>query len=341
MQFVEPYRLVHALGSRPPESAGLLSYAVSILKAPVRDSMGFAQNRKARDAARLSAEEAAVGVWSHVLINYTHAGIAAAVDTGMQHGDPTNAARNRQAAVLTPERLLFFNAASWSLSQVVSLSELAEISLSSYSSTLLVLRMHSLADVVLDIAASVRERLVDELALASNAVATMWGGADFGTTGVRVENECETIVPLMDAGRKRGGTLAFLESDVFILLPYAPSSAFLADGDAFFFGLLDMHKRAVTGPGWKWQTCFFVLKSGVGIARRLLWTLHPNDEVPVGSVHLSQIRAVQALDTPDGEACLIVDWGGHDASHALTLRSSSPQTRQDWIEAIRLMQAGL
>ncbi|CAK0847549.1 unnamed protein product [Prorocentrum cordatum] len=90
-----------------------------------------------------------------------------------------------------------------------------------------------------------------------------------------------------------------------------------------------MHKRAVTGPGWKWQTCFFVLKSGVGIARRLLWTLHPNDEVPVGSVHLSQIRAVQALDTPDGEACLIVDWGGHDASHALTLRSSSPQTRQD------------
>lgn len=342
----EAYHCIRAVGAEPPEEPGLLSYTLSMLKAPVRDTIGFSQNSKAKQLAQLSGEEADLGVWSDWVTNYTHAGLLAAVEVGRPNADPMLAHRNRQALVLTSERLLLFNARSWSLVQVIALSEISEVAISSFSSSVLVLRMHRLPDVVLDARAPARGRLLDELQLAAGTVAARWGGADFGG-GLRVQHEGEPIVELLDERRKRSGTLAYIEANVFLLLPYAPGSLLLSGGDTFFFGLLDIHQGSTAlrgtkaGTGWKWQTFFFILKSGLGEGRRLLWCLHPNDAQCLGSVQVGRVLAVQPLDTPQGEACLIVDYGADDRAHALTLRASSVQNREDWIVSIRTMQTGL
>mmetsp|Transcript_27825 Transcript_27825/g.59252 ORF Transcript_27825/g.59252 Transcript_27825/m.59252 type:complete len:106 (-) Transcript_27825:28-345(-) len=93
-------------------------------------------------------------------------------------------------------------------------------------------------------------------------------------------------------------------------------------------------------PEWRWQTYFFILKSGVGEARRLIWCLHPNDEFGVGEVPLTRLHSVQALDTPEGEACLIIDAEAADEVVALTLRAPHAQLREDWIVSLRTMIAG-
>merc|ERR1712139_634187 len=110
------------------------------------------------------------------------------------------------------------------------------------------------------------------------------------------------------------GTVAFLEQDVFLLLSYVPNSVLLADGDAFFFGFLDLHhnlggaQRRGVGS-WRWQAHLFVLKSGPGESRKLLWCRHPSDTKCVGSIQVDKLREVLPLGTPqDDGACLIIDY---------------------------------
>jgi len=348
-RFGEAYHCIRTIGAEPPKEPGLLSYALGMLKASSRDAVGFMQNAKAKQHAHLNAAEVDAGVWSEWVTNYTHAGLHAAVEVGRENADPLLPHRSSQVLVLTCERLLLLNGRSWSLAQVIALSELAEVAVSSFSSSVLILRMHRLPDVVLDVAVDVRARLLDELQLAAGTVAAEWGGADFGGS-LRIRHECEPVVELLDERRKRAGTLAYIEAHVFLLLPYAPNSLLLAGGDTFFFGLLDVHqsRTAARGApagsaslGWKWQTYFFILKSGSGEGRKLMWCQHPNDERCLGSVHVGRLLAVQPLDTPQGEACLIIDYGADEQAHALTLRASSAQNREDWIVSLRTMQTGL
>jgi len=340
----EAFHLVRAGGSQAtsvPEPS-LMSMAVGLLRTPPRDAAGFFRNAKAWQSAQLSAEERTVGVWSDWVTNYTHAGLLAALEVGNPSADPTATHRSRQAVVLTSERLLFFHAKSWSLTQVLALSELSELTISSFSVSVVIIRMHRLTDIVLDVATSARSRLLDELQRAAGAVAATWGGADFGDS-LAVRHSTEPIVELYDERRNCVGTLAYVEADIFLLLPYAPNSMLLQGGDTFFFGLLDLHQDnagAPPGQAWRWLSCFAMVKSSPGQGRRLVWCSHPNDEDCLGSVPLACIQAVQPLDTPRGEHCFVLDCraDGNRSACALTFRAGSAQSREDWVVSVRTVQ---
>jgi len=340
----EAFHLVRAGGSQvaaAPEP-GLMSMAVGLLRTPSRDSVGFSRNTSAWASAQLSGEERNEGVWSEWVTNYTHGGLLAALEVGNPSADPTATHRSQQALVLTSERLLLFHAKSWSLTQVVALSELSELTISSFSVSVVIIRMHRLPDIVLDIAACARGRLLDELQRAAGAVAATWGGADFGDSLV-VRHSADPIVELYDERRNCVGTLAYVEADIFLLLPYAPNSMLLQGGDTFFFGLLDLHQGnegAQPGQAWRWHSCFAMVKSSPGNGRRLVWCSHPNDEHCLGSVPLACIQAVQPLDTPRGEHCFVLDCraDGDRSACALTFRTGSAQTREDWVVSVRTVQ---
>lgn len=332
------FRVLRTLGATHREDHSMLSYTLSVLKAPVRDSLGFAKNDLARAQAMLSLEEAECGVWSNWVANYTHGGLAAMIE-GKPEADPTLQPNNRQMLILTSERMLFFDGQSWTLKQVVPLSEIAELALSAQSNSMLLIRMRSLPDVILDVPPSLRGRMIQELELAASAVAARWGGADFEGS-VRVIQECESVTELLGQRLVRIGTMAWLEANTLLVMPYAPESVLLHGGDAFFFGILDMHMSPESrSHAWTWQEHFFVLKLNSEFGRRLLWCRHPNDSEPVGSIPLSDVVAVLPLDTPQGDACLIIDFKVGCAVKAITLRSSSSQMRSDWIVSIRTMKA--
>ncbi|CAE7857782.1 unnamed protein product, partial [Symbiodinium microadriaticum] len=270
------------------------------------------KNARAKKQAQLSAEEEATGVWSACVTNYTHAGLGALVERVVGvYADPANWMRSRQALVLTCERVLLFNASSWSLEQVLALSELSELVASSYCSTVLVLRMYRVADLVtpgywtsretptrIDVASSARGRLIDELQLATTAVNERWGGSDF-SGGLRVRQECEPITELFDQNRRKVGVLAWMEANVFLLMPHVETAVLLA-GETFFFGQLDVRQQ-FRGSDWNWRSYYFALKSGPVALRKLVWCKRPTDELCAGVVPVRDITAVQALDTPSGE----------------------------------------
>eukprot|EP00434_Breviolum_minutum_P014672 symbB.v1.2.012939.t1/scaffold904.1/size155000/13 len=289
--------LIRALALEPEVNLSFLSYTLNMLKTPVRDSLGFSKNSHAKKQAQLSAEEEATGFWSVCITNYTHAGLCSTLETSGVYSDPANWIRSRQALVLTCERLLLFNASNWSLEQVLALSELAELVLSSHCSTVVVLRMHRVPDLVLDVPASARTRFIEELQFATNAVNERWGGSDF-SGGLHIHQEGESITDLFDQNRKKVGLLAWLEANVFLFLPYVPTAVLLA-GDSFFFGQLDLRQH-IRGNDWGWRSYYFALKSGP--VRKLLWCKRPTDELSTGVVHVRDITAVQPLDTPGGEA---------------------------------------
>ncbi|CAJ1399729.1 unnamed protein product [Effrenium voratum] len=294
-----------------------------MLKTPVRDSLGFTKNSRAKNQAQLSVEEAA-GVWSASVTNYTHAGLCHTLESSGVYADPANWMRSRQALVLTSERLLLFNASSWSLEHVLALSELAELVLSSYCSTVVVLRMHRVPDMVLDLPSSTRARFIDELQFATNAVNERWGGSDF-SGGLQVRQECEAITALFDQNRTKVGLLAWLEENVFLFLPYV-STAVLLVGDLFFFGQLDLRQH-IRGNEWGWRSYYFALKSGP--VRKLVWCKRPTDELGAGVVLLKDVSNVQPLDTPSGEICLIIDYKANGRDELLTLRAVSPKSREE------------
>lgn len=365
VEVAEPFHVLRAIGDDPPKEQNMFSYALSVLKAPIRDAAGFSSNEKARHLAQLSDMEHESGFWSNWITNYTHAGLASAVEAKISNADPALPHRNSQALVLTCERLLFFNARDWTLCLVVPMSELASVSTTSYSKSMFVLRMRRSQDVVLDVAPTVRKKFFDELFLTARNFYAAWGGEDYGER-VELSHESSSLMKLFDEHRRQIGTIAHTEPNVFLLLPYAPRSLLLAGGDTFFFGLLDMHRqeaaaRSSSGAShWRWQTYFFVLKSGGTVdSRRLMWSRHPNDEQHAGSLQVSWIRTVQPLDTPQGEPCLIVDYDPHGRSAAsadrgrptgaaalssggavLTLRAASMERREDWIVSIRTLLVG-
>lgn len=336
----EPFHQIFAIGAQPALERSLLSLTIGMLRAPQRDVVGFSKNEKGKSLARLSGEEAEMGVYSDWVINYTHAGLQNTLEAGRPSADPTLPDRCRQALVLTCERILLFNVNSWSLVQVIALSELMELVVSSYSETVVLLRMHRMADVVLD--CETRPRLLDEMQLASHRVAERWGGVDF-SGGATVRNESEPISPLFDEWQSRIGTLAYVDTAVFLLLPFEPGSVLLSLGDPFFFGFLECHQSmgaSLGAAGCKWTSYLFILKSGPGPTRRLSWCRHPNDVRSVGYVLVKDIHEMQPLDTPEGGACLIVNYQDSNRPRALTLRAPSLQNREDWITSLRAMQTG-
>merc|ERR1712196_696289 len=142
----------------------------------------------------------------------------------------------------------------------------------------------------------------------------------------------------MDEWRRRIGTVAFLEQDSFLLLPFIQNAVLMSDGEVFFFGFLDLHysvpgsKRngGAAAWNWKWQTYLFVLKSGPGQGRKLEWCRHPNDVKCVGCLQVDTIREALPLDMPDQEgACMIIDFEGEAGPEALTLRARTPNNRED------------
>lgn len=325
--------LIRALALEPEVNLSFLSYTLNMLKTPVRDSLGFSKNSHAKKQAQLSAEEEVSGAWSVCITNYTHAGLCSTLETSGVYSDPANWIRSRQALVLTCERLLLFNASSWTLEQVLALSELAELVLSSHCSTVVVLRMHRVSDLVLDVPASARTRFIEELQFATNAVNERWGGSDF-SGGLRIHQEGESITDLFDQNRKKVGLLAWIEANVFLFLPYVPTAVLLA-GDLFFFGQMDLRQH-IRGNDWGWRSYYFALKSGP--VRKLVWCKRPTDELCAGAVHVRDITTVQPLDTPGGEVCILVEYNSKDRDELLTLRTASLKSREDWIVSIKTMQ---
>eukprot|EP00927_Polykrikos_kofoidii_P067164 TRINITY_DN62684_c0_g1_i1.p1 TRINITY_DN62684_c0_g1~~TRINITY_DN62684_c0_g1_i1.p1 ORF type:complete len:1095 (+),score=177.78 TRINITY_DN62684_c0_g1_i1:376-3660(+) len=321
----EPYHCICALGSVDQGNAGSEMQSIGTFRIPVRDNVGFMQNICAKNTAMLSAEEASSGVWSEWVTNYTHAGLSC---IGTSDFEPKNTCLNRQALVLTVERLLLFKVASWSLAQVVALSEISQLILSSYSTSLVVLRMHRLPDILLDVSPVTRSRLVDEVQLATQRVAAEWGGQDFGSGSSFFLNQ-EPLFALLNQKQTPIGTIAFIEPNIFLLLPYASNSALLAKGIPSFFGLLDAHMAA--GGLWSWQRCLFMIRAEPDIGSLLLWCGHPCDDDCAGSVSIASIQKVQKLDTPQGDICLLLD---HDDG-ALTVRAPSLERRDDWVRAFR------
>jgi len=303
----------------------------------------------------MSPEELEIGVWSEWVTNYTHAGLRSTLgldDASESFGAtaaPTLRERNRQALVLTCDRLLFFNAAKWTLVQEVQIMDVSEVVLSANSDTVLLLRMHRMADVVLDL--QERGRFLDELRIATSQISKRWGGADFGEHGVPVVVNPEMVSGLLDEKGRRAGTIAYVEPGVFLLLPYAPDSLLLAGTETFHFGFLDV-QRTTKPPGagqrWRWQLHFFVLKTGTGADRRLIWCHHPNDAEGVGCIWLDGISQVSQLENPYGDLCLIIDHcpkrlAGENRDQPkpelLTLRARSAKSREDWAMAIRTLQS--
>lgn len=325
--------LIRALALEPEVNLSFLSYTLNMLKTPVRDSLGFSKNSHAKKQAQLSAEEEVSGAWSVCITNYTHAGLCSTLETSGVYSDPANWIRSRQALVLTCERLLLFNASSWTLEQVLALSELAELVLSSHCSTVVVLRMHRVPDLVLDVPASARTRFIEELQFATNAVNERWGGSDF-SGGLRIHQEGESITDLFDQNRKKVGLLAWIEANVFLFLPYVPTAVLLT-GDLFFFGQMDLRQH-IRGNDWGWRSYYFALKSGP--VRKLVWCKRPTDELCAGAVHVRDITTVQPLDTPGGEVCILVEYNSNDRDELLTLRTASLKSREDWIVSIKTMQ---
>lgn len=329
------YHLIRAQGAERKPDSGLLSYTLSMLQPPLRDSLGIARNAVAKANAQLNETEEEVGVWSCWVTNFTHADLPGALDTDNAETHPLSPHRSRQALVLTSERLVFLNARTWKSGQVFPLSEIAEVGIARYSASVLLLRFHGKSDLVLDVPSSSRRRLVDEIDFAVKSMSRRWGGHEFGEQ-LRVVEEQEQVSSLCDRTKQRVGTLAWLEVDVFLLIPWEPHSVFLGQGQNLIFGCLDLHHEEVAAH-WAWQTLFFMLKYQG--EPRLMWCKHPNDKEPAGCVALKLLQAVQPLDTPQGEACLILDHRTDGRAQTSTIRASSVSARDVWISSIREVRA--
>lgn len=332
---------LRALGAQPEQSSGVMSY-LRMLKVPVRDSLGFNKNEEANRLARTSAGERDAGFFSDWVTNYTHAGLLRAVEAVQQAqavDDPAFLPKNRQAVVLTCERLLLFNAATWELAQSMDLSQLVHITVLGCSDTMLLLRLHQLPDIVLDIPS--RSRLVEELQALVFKVNAKWGGMDFEAQ-LEVSTTKDPLMPLLDARLNRAGLLAFSDRNAFLLLPYTPNSVLLTGGATFAFGFMDMHESVQhTGSHgqWQWQPLFFALKAGLGDGRRLSWCVSPTEPEAYG-VPIGHIQDVHPLDTPDDKTCLILNVVGATGPRTMTLRAGSCRARDDWMDSIRTMQTG-
>lgn len=339
----EPYHLIRAGRTQPREpDSGLLSYAYNMLATKARDGVEFAKNDRAKLLAQLTADERASGVWSDWCLNYTHAGLLNALDSSKPGAAPTLADKNRQALVLTCERVLLFHVSSWSLVQVVGLRQVSEVLISSWSDTVFVCRGKGTSDIVLDMPS--RDRFLDELRSAKTRILEEDDEEVDDAAVLPVRFASDQIMPLFQEKGAVVGTLAFVEKSTLLLVPHAPKSLLL-QGETFFFGLLELHRSTQRAQGsgvkWRWQVYVFILKSGMSLeARELMWCHHPSESECAGSVAIGDVNQVQSIDTPQGDACLIVSFLNRESGveDAITLRARSPESRDDWVVSIRTMQ---
>jgi len=339
----EPYHCIRAIG-RPEAPKDFISYTVAMLGPPVRDSTGFMRNSRAKALAQLTPEENDLGVWSEHVVHYTHAGLEAALEASNSAASPTHPEKSRQAMVLTCERLLFHNTDTWALVQVIELREIEQLILSPCSNSVLLIRLERRPDLLLDVGS--RDRFIEELRLSAMQRAERWGGRNLGEGGLGVIEETGPITPLLGRSHEQIGTLAFVEADVFLILPFEPNSLMLGGNQTICFGFLDLQRTIHTANSlsthWKWQLHFFLLKGGPANLRKLAWCHHPNDELSAGEVFLDNIRQVRLLDTPQGDLCLVIDHV-HPASRGklappITVRAASAASREEWAATIRALQ---
>jgi len=342
----EPYYCVRATGACQAEEQGFFAKTVSRLKPPIRDSLGFLRKADAKVLSLLGQDEVELGVWSTWATNYTHAGLTTLLEDCHPDNGPTHPSRSRQALVLTSERVLLLDGASWGLMEMIDLTDIHKLITPSCSETVLLLRLRRRPDVLLDVAE--RKRFLHEVQLAISEARWPGGGREIQDPSRVVLTANELAIPLLDSSGSRAGTLAFVELDVFLLLPHAPHSLLLSGVPTITFGFLDLQRRlqpraAGAGVVWRWQRYFFVLKDGRGSDRCLLWCHHPNAAHAVDSVPISNISQVKFIDASHGDYCLIIErsaqGSGGSILPALTLRARSVKDRQDWANAIRSLQA--
>jgi len=337
----ESYHLIESPGGRGSElENSFLDYTLSMLKVPVRDAVAFSRNERAKTLARLTKLEGETGVWSEWVVNYTHAGLRDALDMARPAASPLLQDRNRQAIVLTCDRLLLFNASSWSLSTALALIEITEVCTFAQSSTVLLIRSSRRPDVLLDLEA--RGRFLDELQVASQRLSGQrLERGESGDHSIPIRSSSESVSFLQDERQNIIGTVAYVEANAFLFLPHEPSSLLLSGAAPAFFGFLDLQRSARSGVGsgvhWRWEHCFFILKHGVRSQRRLVWCRHPNDSHESGQLLAETVRHVKSIDSLQGEPCIVVEWSDSrsTAEQSITLRAKSAKIREHWTSSLR------
>lgn len=342
-------------GSGP---GGLLASLGAALKPPVRDRAGILRRAEARRTVHLSPDEEDVGLWSEWVTNYTHAGLERAVSTAEPPScDPTNSQRNSQALVLTSERLLFLRCGSraamatgWSVAEGVALSGLRQVIVPQRCETLLLIRIRSSADILLNFPPGSRDAFLEELWQAM--VRAGWPGLHVTESDSPDEPpkdfvvvDPDAVLPLLDLSGQRQeaavGTLAFVEPNVFALLPRASASLLLSGAETARFGFMDLQRRvqpkaAGAGVCWQWQRHFFVLKAGRLNDRCIGWCRHPNSEKWSGQVLLQNITQVRSFRGSAKEACLLIESRGQAP---VTVKARNSKERDEWLDGLRKLGA--
>jgi len=331
---IPPCVVLQAIGAKPKRT-GILSYTLSMISPPVRDAVNFMKNAAAKSSAQLSSHETDMGVFSDTILNYTHGELKRTVDPSAFGAEPSLHEKSEQVLVLTCERILFFQPSIWRLLSVIELSEVKDVVMSTYSDTVFVLRTKWFADVLIDMES--RGRFLEELRLAIVQVAKRWGTVD---PNMPISITPEPICGLENEHRQRLGTLVFVESNMLVIVPYAPDSLLLS-GDTFFFGFLALTRFQSASSAREWQSYFFVLKTGLAGQRRFMWCHHPNDASCVTSLPVEGIQRVEAEDGPDGSPCIKLSHSANSAPNPMTLRAKTAKNRDDWIAALRTLNGGM
>mmetsp|Transcript_7944 Transcript_7944/g.17633 ORF Transcript_7944/g.17633 Transcript_7944/m.17633 type:complete len:1009 (-) Transcript_7944:189-3215(-) len=345
----ERYHCISTFSKDSPEDGRteLLSSAVAALEKGLRDTAGVRDNASAMEALSLSDREQEEALWSSVVLHYTHAGLDRVFSDASVESAPLAVEQHQQVAVVTCERLLLIHATSKTVSQAVRLADITEIVLSSFSDHMIVLRSRSSPDLALDVV--MRESLLEGVRAATAALAAQWGGAEFEQKSVPIESTEDPLLPLHDGQRNRLGTIAWLQTNMMLLLPYQPQSMLLSPG-TLTFGFLDLAKlqpNEETETIQTWSVCFFILKAASGLDGRLHWCSHPNDEQSLGSVGVGAIRSMAASPSEE-EHRFRIDAESSTAEEPasdvpvekqiLLLRAKTAQSRDDWLASLRALQ---
>lgn len=339
----EPYCIIEAVGLHHSEDQkGFLQSAFSMLKVSVRDEVGFVRNDRAKVLANLNPHETESGVFSDWIINYTHAGLREATGFEQPDASPIWEENNQQAAVLTTERLLLFNVANWSLVITLQLVDLIEVVISPQSKSLLLIRANRRADVLIDIVN--RSRFFDELQIVAKQLPKRYRNGAADEFRIPVRTTPDILLTLSNERKQPLGTCGFLEANVFLFLPYVPSSILLAGPMPTFFGFLDLQRTIQAEPGfgaqWRWQKQFFVLKIGLADQRMLLWCNSPTDSEASGHAVIDQIFKVQSINSMQGEPCIVIEYATDPSTstpQSITLRAKTVRNRDEWASCLKAL----
>eukprot|EP00933_Yihiella_yeosuensis_P046591 TRINITY_DN42166_c0_g1_i1.p1 TRINITY_DN42166_c0_g1~~TRINITY_DN42166_c0_g1_i1.p1 ORF type:complete len:939 (-),score=211.99 TRINITY_DN42166_c0_g1_i1:21-2663(-) len=352
-------------------SSGFLSstFGMSSKSVQPRDNAGIMRRANARNCIAMSQDEQDGGVWSDRVTNYTHAGLKNAISFEASWCSPTNEQLNKQVLVITSERLLLLlqtnngsgadSMSDWSVAYSTALTALSSVVVLGRSDGLLVIRAKGSTDLLLHLAAGPRERFLKEVPAAVAACTPLVTRSSQGNNpsqlAVRSSSSVEQLLDCSSGDEKPIAAVAFVEPEVFLLLPWAPSSLLHSIGsELMLFGFLDLQKRsqpkaAGSGVCWRWQRYFFLLKGGPHGERRLGWCHYPNSETWVNSVAVSRITQIRQVVPQSGDLCLDIQCqpsvqrdaaSEATAPAALMLRALSAPSRDNWFAEIKTMLTG-